>query len=315
MVTKEDIQKVAEIARKLRSSFDEVLVGQERVKDVLTASFLCDANSKILLQGNVGAGKTTLANALRNTFSSERISVTSDLLPSDIQNQLKDKKEMRILEVDEFNRMNGKSQTAFIEVMGEHKMTFEGKKYSFGDFDVIGTQNPKDVAGTFTIPQAIYDRFDVCIDFDKLTQEEKRTILFSGFVPVEKVNITKEEVLFTTQAVSNFCFNEQDEEVLMRIINCIDAMHYNEQPLFDGDNIRAHKFLLKLAKLIAMRSGRNSILPSDVVGYIEYIYRHRIDQYYHTIDDFTIKDLFEKTQNDILQKKREFKMFTLGKGR
>lgn len=305
MITEKDINTVTKIYHKLYASLDEVLVGQTNAKMVMAVSLLCDRNSKILLQGNVGAGKTTLANALRNTFPSERISVTSDLLPSDIQNQLKDKDQMQVLQIDEFNRMNGKSQTSLVEVMAEHKMTLEGKEYLYSDFNVIATQNPEDTTGIFSIPQAIYDRFDVCIDFKRLTEKEKKIILFGGFEPATTLNITKEELEVTSEAVSRFSFNQEDEDILMQSVQMINAMCIKEQELFTGDNIRADKFFLKVARLVSMLYGKSYVAHPYIVDYIPYIYGHRVNPHLVGVSKKDVKEEFYKIEDEIASIKRK----------
>ena len=128
MITDRHIEGVVRVYNSTISTLDQVLVGQRKVKKVVATALMCDTNSKILLTGNTGVGKTTLSNFLASSFCSERISVTSDMIPSDIQEQLKKNSAMQFLQVDEFNRASGKVQSTFIELFAEHQMSVAGVK-------------------------------------------------------------------------------------------------------------------------------------------------------------------------------------------
>lgn len=304
MITKKEIERVAEIYHSTLSSLDQVLVGQKKAKKAIVSSILCDTNSKILMTGNTGVGKTTISNFFATSFDAERISITSDMIPSDVQEQLKNKQNMQLLQVDEFNRASGKLQSIFIELFAEKQMSINGEKYKFRDFYVFATQNSADIAGIFNVPQAVYDRFDVNIYFEDLTNAEKRILFFSDFKPETESHLELDELVETAHAVSNFPINQADEDVMMKIFNFIDSMELDNQRLFGGSNIRAHKFALKLAKLTALRNGRNIILPSDLIDFINYIYMHRIDQSVADIGDKLVLDKFDEVKNKILSIKR-----------
>ena len=114
IINRNTLCKINDIYDKTISSFDSVLIGQKKVKKVVASSLLCDKNARMLFTGSTGVGKTTLANFLASSFNAERISVNSDLLPSDIHEQLIDKPDLQLLQVDEFNRASGKVQSSFI---------------------------------------------------------------------------------------------------------------------------------------------------------------------------------------------------------
>ena len=300
IINRDTLYKISDIYDKTISSFDSVLIGQEKVKKVVASSLLCDRNARMLFTGSTGIGKTTLANFLASSFNAERISVNSDLLPSDIYEQLKDKSDLQLLQVDEFNRASGKVQSAFIEFFAENRMTIMGKKYAFNDFYVVATQNSADIAGIFNVPQAVYDRFDVSISFDTLSDEEMRMILFTDFKPLYSKRIDFADIEFTKLAVDSFKINKEDENLLMTMFNIINSMTYNDKKLFTGSNIRAHLFAIKLAKFNALVDGRDYILPRDLADFVNYLYMHRINQNVEKMDDIEIQNRFDDARNNIL---------------
>ena len=304
IINKDTLYKISDIYDKTISSFNSVLIGQEKVKKVVASSLLCDRNARMLFTGSTGIGKTTLANFLASSFNAERISVNSDLLPSDIHEQLIDKPDLQLLQVDEFNRASGKVQSSFIELFAENQMTVMGKKYTFNDFYVIATQNNVDIAGIFNVPQAIYDRFDVSISFDTLSSEEMRMILFTDFKPLYVEYIDFADIEFTKLAVDSFKMKKEDMDLLMKIFNIINAMVYNDRNLFSGPNIRAHAFAIKLAKFNALADGRDYIKPCDLADFINYLYMHRIDQNVKILHDGEIQERFYDARNNILSLRR-----------
>ncbi|MCM1053575.1 MAG: AAA family ATPase [Ruminococcus sp.] len=298
-------EQVRKIYQDTINSLDKVLVGQKYAKIVLASTLLSDTNSKILLTGNTGVGKTTIANYLAKSFNAERISVTSDMIPSDIEEQLKTRQDLDFLQIDEFNRASGKVQSAFIELFSERQMSIGGKTYSFNDFYVLATQNSADIAGIFNVPQAVYDRFDVNISFGSLTDVEKRLLFFGGFIPTNISNLKREELLLVNSIIADFKTDKNDEDLMMQAFDIIDNGTLENKKLFAGSNIRAHRFLIKLAKLHALTEGRDYVLPSDIALYIKYVYGHRIDQNVAKITDERVNDILFQASNEVLSLKRK----------
>lgn len=303
-INKNTIYKVEEIYNDTIDTLNEVLVGQDNVKKAVVSSILCDTNSRILFTGDTGMGKTTLANFLANSFNSERISVTSDMIPSDVQEQLKQNFDLQLLQIDEFNRASGKVQSAFIELLAENQLTIGVKKYTFKDFYVVATENGADIGGIFNVPQAVYDRFDVNVSFTSLTDEEKRKILFEDFESNLQGKINIADILFTKGVVESFKISEEDVDLMMKMFKIIDGLMHDNRKLFFGSNIRAHKFAIKLAKLNALIDGRNYIKPRDLADFVNSLYIHRINQNVLRVNDEEVQETFSYARNRILELKR-----------
>jgi len=306
MISRKVLEGVGRVYNSTLFSLDTVLVGQEQVKKVVATSLLCDTSSKLLFTGNTGMGKTTLAEFLASAFLSERISVTSDMIPSDVQERLQKRLDMQLLWIDEFNRTSGKVQDVFIELFAEKQMTIGGVRYPFGEFYVIATQNSADITGIFNVSQATYDRFDVNIFFENLNDAEKRTILFDDFTPEKKWDINTDNLPILKRIIDGFHLGPKDQDIMMKVFNLIDSMKLDDQPLFGGSNIRAHKFALRLVKLYALTQGRETIMPTDILDYLDYVYMHRINQNVAKIGDKEVIDKFDDAKNKINSIRRKF---------
>lgn len=294
-----------EVYKQLFSELDKVLVGQTAAKRIIAASMMCDTNARILINGKMGAGKTKLIKFLASAFNAERISITNDLLPSDIIEQLKDKRDLQFLKLDELNRMSGKTQSAFIELLEENQMTTKEKVYPFHDFYTFATQNNSDISGIFPIPEAVYDRFDVSIYFEELTEAEERYLLFGKFKPATQMNFNANLLKGTKEIIENTDCNQQDVDVLMDSFSYLKKMTLEEEKLFAGTNERGNEFMIKLAKLTALLNGRRDIIPSDIAFYIKSVYMHRINQSIADIGSQRVLDEFAKAEQEILKRKRE----------
>ena len=88
-------EQIIESYGMLKDYLDSIVIGEEKAKDVLIASLLCDTNSHILLLGQPGTCKSTISNNLAQNFTSKNIFITSDLLPSDILEALKSKEDLQ----------------------------------------------------------------------------------------------------------------------------------------------------------------------------------------------------------------------------
>ena len=119
------------------------------------------ARGHLLIEDLPGMGKTTLARALSQILGlqCQRIQFTADMLPGDllganIYNENEHRFEFHqgpvftnMLLADEINRGSPRTQSALLEVMAEHQVSFERQTYKIQEpCFVIATQNPLDQA-------------------------------------------------------------------------------------------------------------------------------------------------------------------------
>ena len=139
------------------------------------------AEGHALIEGVPGTAKTltvkTLSRIINAGFS--RIQFTPDLMPSDITgtnvfNIANSTFNLRrgpiftdILLADEINRTPPKTQAALLEAMEERQVTIDGDAYPLSPiFTVLATQNPIEYEGTYPLPEAQLDRFQLKILLD-----------------------------------------------------------------------------------------------------------------------------------------------------
>src|SRR6187455_3562929 len=164
----------AERARAIEAEVGKVIVGQrELVRQTLVGLL---ANSRVLLEGVPGLGKTMLVRTIADVIdcSFSRIQFTPDLMPADITgtNILIEEDGQRVFTfqqgpifanlvlADEINRATPKTQSSLLEAMQEHQVTVARNRYPLDPpFFVLATQNPLEMEGTYPLPEAQLDRF------------------------------------------------------------------------------------------------------------------------------------------------------------
>lgn len=304
----ENVKLIREYYMQVKNYLDTLVIGEEHAKDVIISSMLCDKNSRILLTGRTGTAKSTISNNLAQNFISKKISITSDLLPSDILNTIINTPDLQFLQLEEANRASGRVQSSLIELLADNKITTDEKEMTFSDFYVFATQNDSEIAGIFDVPQAIYDRFDVNIKFGNLTTIELEQVLFEYTTKVNEAKIDLKKIIaLTTKEIENFIYNLEDRRIIIEATKVIDSATYGKKELFASSNIRGHLFAKKIAAFHALVNGRKYILSDDISDYISNIYLHRINQAVLKMNDVEAGQVIDGLKEKVLSIKRNRK--------
>jgi MoxR-like ATPase len=287
-------ETVASTVAHIRNELQKVIVGQdEAIEQILIALF---AEGHALVEGVPGIAKTltvkTLSRIINATFS--RIQFTPDLMPSDITgtnvfNITTSTFNLRrgpiftdILLADEINRTPPKTQAALLEAMEERQVTIDGDAYQLPTiFTVLATENPIEYEGTYPLPEAQLDRFQLKILLTYPSEEHEREVLArwdAGFNSrrLDQVDIQplpspdaitrcREEVARARMepGVQHYAVD------LVRRTRIHPFIHYGASP-------RASVALLLCSKALAAIRGRDFVTPDDVRDVALPVLRHRL---------------------------------------
>ncbi len=287
-----ELTDLKEKTNKIREEAASIIVGQQRMFDLLLTAILADGH--VLIEGVPGIAKTLTAKVIAKLISARftRIQFTPDLMPSDVLGtsvfNMKDSSfEFKkgplfsnIILIDEINRSPAKTQAALFEVMEERQITIDGATHRMEPFYfVVATQNPIEQEGTYKLPEAQLDRFlfKINVGYPELTEEisilekhhENRDLADTSMLqPV----ISMEEILGFRKKVSTI---HVEKNLLEYIAKIIQETRSNPA-IYLGASPRAAVAVLNGAKAFAALNGRDFITPEDIQFVIAPVINHRI---------------------------------------
>lgn len=280
---------VQHIANKIKGNMSQVIVGKEKMIDLVLISLLSEGH--LLLEDVPGTGKTLLARSLAHSLAIDfkRVQFTPDLLPTDLSGvHLYNQKDgdfvfkegplfTQLLLADEINRATPRTQSALLECMEEKQISINGEtKRLERPFFVIATQNPIEQQGTFPLPEAQLDRFLMRVSVG-YPEKDEGVMLLQRFIhssPLEKLEpITdSNEIINAFLAIKNVTATKS---VLAYIMDIVEATRQDER-ILTGVSPRGSQALLKAAQAKAAIQGRPYIIPDDVKQLAVPVLAHRI---------------------------------------
>jgi len=284
-----DLETLARVVGRVRANIERVIEGKPDV--VSSALVVLLAEGHLLLEDVPGVGKTQLSKALARSIdcSVRRIQFTPDLLPSDVTgvsvfNQNTREFEFRpggvfanIVVGDEINRASPKTQSALLECMEERQVTVDNNTYVLEQpFMVIATQNPIEMEGTYTLPEAQRDRFMARVSVGYPVEAAEIAMLDSH---------TRSNPLDDLEAVTdaaelrkliNIVGQVYVAPAVQRYTVAISAATRRSEELGLGASPRATLHLARAAKALAAISGRDYVLPDDVRAMTRPVLAHRL---------------------------------------
>jgi MoxR-like ATPase len=268
----------------------KVVVGQDHVAEVLLAATAVGGH--VLLEGVPGVAKTLLANAFARTIGVDfrRVQFTPDMLPSDLTGTMTLRAAelvfrpgpvfTNLLLADEINRTPPKTQAALLEAMQERQVSVDGTPRPLPEpFLVVATQNPIEYEGTYPLPEAQLDRFLAKLDVDYPTAAAESTMLHLAHRGVAPATLADVQAVTTAAELLSLRDLVDATTVQDRVVDYVVALVRRTRELPSvalGASPRAAVHLLAAAKAAARLSGRDFVIPDDVVAVAPAVLRHRI---------------------------------------
>ncbi len=291
---------------RMLAELGKVIVGQSAVIEQVMLTLFVGGNS--LIVGVPGLAKTllirTMAEVLDLKFA--RIQFTPDLMPSDITGTdiIQDdpqtgKRHMvfspgpvftNILLADEINRTPPKTQSALLEAMQEHRVTIQGRTYTLDEpFHVFATQNPIELEGTYSLPEAQLDRFMFHIVIDHPPEGEELEVLRTTTAiqdPQLRRAVTGAELIVFQRLVRKVPVSEPVMKYALTLVRASrrarnGAPDFIEKWVAYGASVRAAQYLILGAKARALMHGRYHVSFDDVRALAHPVMRHRVLKNFH----------------------------------
>jgi MoxR-like ATPase len=267
----------------------QVIVGKEQTLELLMVGLLADGH--VLVEDVPGLGKTLLAKSLAKSIggSFKRVQCTPDLLPADISgftvyNQQSGEFRFQsgpvmtnILLADEINRTIPRTQSSLLESMEERQVTVDGQTMLLPKpFFVIATQNPIELEGTFPLPEAQLDRFQLKIQIGYPDKKEEIAILdrFQEDDPLSSLDAvaSPEQIGALQEARRHITLSTAVKEYIVDLVRATrssDLLRFGAGP-------RGSLGLMHAGQALAAIRGRSYGLPDDIKYVAVPVLAHRL---------------------------------------
>ena len=277
------------LAERLSANVAKAVIGKATAVQLMLIALICEGH--VLLEDVPGVGKTLLAKSVARSLGIgfRRIQFTPDLLPSDITgsrifDQRTSEFEFRpgplfsnVILADEINRATPRTQSALLEAMEERQVTADGVTLSLPrPFLVMATQNPIELEGTFTLPEAQLDRFllKLKLGYPSATEEEEILLHLADADPIAQLNsVLSEADLHNLRILSSKIIVAED---VRRYLVALVRATRERSTFVLGASPRASLALFRAARVLACLRGRSFVRPDDIKELAPAVLGHRV---------------------------------------
>lgn len=298
-------------ALSLETEVGRAVIGQQRVlRLVNTAVF---ARGHVLLQGDVGVGKTTLLRAFAQVLGGAfaRTEGTVDLMPNDliyytyISEQgrpavepgplIRHGEDLAIFFFNEINRARPQVHALLLRVMAERSVSAFNREFHFPHLLVFADRNRVEREETFEISSAARDRFMMEITIEPPADEaNRRALMFdprfhdtdrlvgalqSAMVPHRELNevaATIQRSVQASDALQDYALRLWRATAEPAAFGVTLSDLDTAQLMLAGASPRGMSLLLRAARVAAWLEGRSYVTPEDVQAVFVETIAHRL---------------------------------------
>jgi len=311
MNTEHQLSDWRDKALQFGQQINRTVIGQgQAVRNLLLAVF---ARGHVLLEGQVGVGKTTLLRAMAQGLGGQyqRIEGTIDLMPSDLVYYtylnsdgrpcvdpgplLKQGEKLSIFFFNEINRARPQVHSLLLRVMAERSVSAFNQDYQMPHVQVFADRNRVEREETFELPAAARDRFMMEISIDTPTDDNVLDELM--FDPrFHDVDTLVDGI--DRDIIAYYRLNEL-AAMIQKTIQTSPTLHRYALELWKassrpeqfgirlgdvemgqliqaGASPRGMSYFIRTAKVRAWLEGRDMLLPEDMQSVFQVTMAHRI---------------------------------------
>jgi len=295
----------------LEAEVAKAVIGQARgIRLINTAVF---ARGHVLLQGDVGVGKTTLLRAFAQVLGGAfgRIEGTIDLMPNDLIYYtyisaegkpavepgplLRHGENLAIFFFNEINRARPQVHSLLLRVMAERSVAAFNREYRFPHLLVFADRNRVEREETFEISAAARDRFMMEVTIDApATDADRRRLMFeprfhdsdrligelAGAMldhgQLNQVAALIQHSVQASDALQSYALNLWRATAVPAEFGVRLSDLDAAQLILAGASPRGMSLLLRAARVAAWLDGRDHVTPQDVQAVFGETIAHRL---------------------------------------
>ena len=295
----------------LEAEVSKAVIGQARgIRLINTAVF---ARGHVLLQGDVGVGKTTLLRAFAQVLGGAfgRIEGTIDLMPNDLIYYtyisaegkpavepgplLRHGENLAIFFFNEINRARPQVHSLLLRVMAERSVAAFNREYRFPHLLVFADRNRVEREETFEISAAARDRFMMEVTIDApATDADRRRLMFeprfhdsdrligelAGAMldhgQLNQVAALIQHSVQASDALQSYALNLWRATAVPAEFGVRLSDLDAAQLILAGASPRGMSLLLRAARVAAWLDGRDHVTPQDVQAVFGETIAHRL---------------------------------------
>jgi MoxR-like ATPase len=311
MISEEQLQDWQAHALRVEHEVGKAIIGQQDTVRLINVALF--GRGHVLLEGDVGVGKTTILRAFARAVGGdfERVEGTVDLMPGDLIYHtyvdaegkpriepgplLRHGERLTTFFFNEINRARPQVQSLLLRAMAERTVSAFNREYRFPHMTVYADRNRIEKEETFELASAARDRFMFELRMGTPTDESvRRSLVFDpafhdidalleqvapGILPWQELNQIGAAIQSGVQAsaaLQRYVLDLWDaSQAPQRFGVRIDGVDIDKL-ILAGASPRGMMALMRAARVVAWLAGRTHVVPDDIQSIVAPTLRHRV---------------------------------------